>query len=391
VISSDAFNRANSVTLGSNWHEPAGFDNFEIEAYCPNGTPTILQGAIVTPYDTGPSGAIWEEPHPEPSASMHARIYTLNDHLLSGTGLSVSLLLGVEFNPVTKVLGAMHVATLTLDDPMVITLSTRVGMDGAATGIASEEVVGETIGHLDPDRAGICVPPYRRLFIATLNDSVFCASISDAVLSAVYGNSDFSLYTGGSDRWYTGIGSGSLEPPAEEKELYLDEWEWWQAFETHEDCPMCSCDCDGIVLPAELTVTARATGCMSPADGKTTTLTWDRLTGNWTGRMTFSCPYGTIDWDITLTCPEIGSDPEDFTLIIVGECFDSDDCRDGPINQRLATEADSTCDPLFLSFGCPPGTQSGDCDHDSFFVYESDLACSCCSLSTGSFCYEVSA
>ena len=392
VLFSDDFNRANNVDLESSWYEPPGHDALEIEAYCPGGTPTIAHGAVVAPFGSGGGGAIWQKPHPKRSATMQARIYTLDDHLLIGSGLAVELLLGVEFDPVTKQLGAMHVATFTLSDPPVITLSTRVGMDGATTGIAEDTVEGLTIGSPDPDRAGPCGERYRRMFIATLNGNAFCASISNAFLSLVSGNPDFSLYGSSLDRWYSGFAVSALEPPDDEEELYVDEWELLETYDTNPNCGYCGCGCGSETLPPELTVTVHAEGCMAAVDGETATLTWDRAIQNWTGTMVTDC----TTWDLTLTCPSMEPPFEatEFTLCITGECFDSDPCGVPPLNCRLSS-ADSTCDPLLLEFGC--NDVEGDCDHDPFRVAWSDLACPCCEPDPmeegyhGSFCFSVTA
>jgi hypothetical protein len=277
----------------------------------------------------------------------------------------------------------MHEARLIFSDPPTINLYTRYGLAAAPTLKASGEVQGMTGG-----AGGI------RGFYATLNSDTFCANVTHSVLSHVHANTDWSAYgTGGLDPWYSGIEVTRLDS-GPVNELYVDNWELWQTHETHRVCPFCQCVCAGIVLPGTLTVTAHGTGCMADVDGEETTITWDRSLSNWTGTMTTSC----TEWGLTLTCPPRAwpFDITQFTLAITGECFDSDPCSGPGGNNRPASDR-SSCVPLWMEFGrC--GSILGDCDVDPFIVYNSDLACPCCTPDimdpsgiNGTFCFEVTA
>lgn len=368
----DEFNRPDNPVLGSSWYEPVGWNTAEIHGYCPNSTPNPAHGAVRVPYGSGPGAAIWTKPHPKGSAYMQGRIYTLDDHLLVGSGLSVELWEAVEYDPATHEIGAMHVARYTLSEPKpVISLFTRLGLDGPTIELADDEVLGITQGEEDPERPTPCSNVFRRLFFATLNSSAFCANISHAVLSLVQANPDWSLYGSAMDRCYSGFGLGALGPPADPVDLHVDKWQLWDVYDNNPICPYCGCGCGDYVMPAELTITVHGTGCMAQVEGYSTTLTWNRLDGNWQGALDTPC----AGWQITLNCPAMAPPFTigEFRLVIYGSCHDSDPCLNGI---RKASPA-STCDPLDLLFGAQ-GVEGNPCEYEPWCVSYVDLACGCC-------------
>jgi hypothetical protein len=311
---------------------------------------------------------------------MQSRIVTLNDQLLFGTNLRVELMLAVEFDPVSKAIGAMHVAQLVLATDPYIKLFVRDGLDGATIELADDEIDTPGLGSFDPERPAPCDPVYRRTFTAILNSSAFCAYVSSATLSTVMANPNWSLYGSTLDRWYSGFSLNALKPPADSEELHVDDWALRDVYDNNPDCEFCACGCGDYVMPGELTVTLHADGCLSSVDGSTATLYWDRLTQRWQGEMVTAC----VSWIIGVSCPAMVPPfvMGDFTLQISvhpteppgGSCYASDPCAAETSQSRKASPA-STCNPLDLLFGA--GGAAG-CWYDPWKVACSDLDCAPC-------------
>lgn len=418
----DNFNRAESSILGRSWYEPPSFNGFEIDWYCPSGTPIVNFGALHAPYGLGswPSeatgtgtgtdapgwywpitcAAVWEQPHQDGVYQMQNRIYVLDDDDLFTTGLVVELHLAIEYDPDTKSVGGMHIARLVYGPSnQRIDLLTRSGYDGAEKILASTGATGMTAGNIDTERSACAAPDdirRRRLFTATMNEEAFCANIENAPIDSVFAAPDWTYY-GSGDRWYGGVGASSLPDTETEQSIWMDNWELRKTYDTDTDCPYCICKCLGIAMPDTLTITLRSSGCMGGINGSSAFLSWDYDDGAWTGTMVTAC----VTWNFTLTCPALdGDSPQGYLLEVTGSCLDSDPCG----HQRKASYF-STCDPLWLVFGCTDesvpdsGTGTGqDCDHDPFKVSKSDLACPCCTPDLnppggyhGWYCFEVTA
>ena len=169
--------------------------------------------------------------------------------------------------------------------------------------------------------------------------------------------------------------------------IEMDGFRFREHLITNEDCDGCWCECDGVCIPKELTLTIYAAPgdeiCGSCLDGVSITLTYDNAyvdNMTWTGTFVglpispdFGCGGSTDDYRVRLECRsgDPGPNGELFFLCdeysgwctyLSGVAVDCD-FTGPPTYTKGAWEASRVCSPLELIFPvhfC--GSEGGDCE-----------------------------
>lgn len=328
VIASDDFLR-DGTDLGSDWTHDTG------------EWITVLTGAPEWGYaesQVDGAQAIHHTIHPVPDTSGHVFI-NIGDETVGSGNIYRVIINAVDGDN-------YHYAEYELDGGSTSTLTLGKRSSGVDSIILTDTV---------PDISGT-----SRNFSARMSDTEFCCNIG-GTLSVVGIATD--LATPIPMGYYAGMGGSDG--------VRINDWSFLQHEQTKAGCGSCTCQCEGATLPLTLNAHLEGTGRMAGLDCDIE-IVWDMEDQSWRGAAT-CCE---VLWTLRLECPGVGATTSRLTITDGCLVFDQPPVDPHPPEYVSAgvryANSDSTCDPLYLSFGLfwakeggPMGDDSCLCGYDS--------------------------
>ena len=345
-IGHDYFNRADSLTLGSNWPDTIEGNTAQTGDWDIHDNTAEMQ-------DASGGRAVFKTKHPVPDESMYVGINCPDMHVGDIYEVIVNW----------KDMSNFHYAQIevTIEDPPgVMWLTARLySVSGGIPGLLLELEVGQNY-------ADVITGLHHTNLVALIGDEGFCAIIDNVAIHKIWEMA--SPITGG---YWAGMGASGRD------DIQIDNFYFSQHAETDPTCPYCICKCaDGYPFPKQLTATfVDCTGRMVGAEGCTIVLDWQQETI--AGAPPYSGWYGFSEdccgrLDVNFICND-GGTAQEMQCTVPASCNTN--------NLSLYASEASTCSPLILRFG-------------PFQVTTSDLVCMCGTPFTdpdGEFYIEITA